>query len=303
MHGSSDTGSPIMSEPKSPSRDTPANSAQNVIWIFGAPRSGTSWLAWMMRDLPHHQMWNEPYVGALFGDFYHRHNGDDQGADFILAPQHRRLWLSHVRALILEGASIRYEGSLQRGYLVIKEPHGSIGATLLCEALPESRLVLLLRDPRDVIASNLDSQRKGSWALSADPGKNWARPVASGTNPDAWVRQATRNYVRYMEVARQAHEAHPGPKALLTYEGLREDAAPVLERMYSDLRIPVSREDVARVAMQHAWERIPADKKGPRQFFRKASPGAWKDDLTEEQIATVEDITRPLLEQYYVAGR
>jgi hypothetical protein len=272
---------------------------ERIIWIFGAPRSGTSWLAWMMRDLPRHLMWNEPYVGAMFGDFYYRHNGDDQVADFILSPRYEHLWIPCLRSLILEGAAARHPNADHQEYVVIKEPHGSIGAALLSKALPESRFVLLLRDPRDVIASNLDSQRKGSWALPLDPGRNSPRAVPAGANPDAWVRQAATNYARYMRVARDAYEAHRGPKSLIKYEDLRENTIDLVAHVYADLRIDVSQREFVRVVEAHAWERVPAHKKGPKKFFRKAVVGAWRDDLTREQVSIIEEIAAGVLDEFY----
>jgi hypothetical protein len=35
------------------------------------------------------------------------------------------------------------------------------------EALPESRMIFLIRDPRDRTASALDAARKGSWMYEA----------------------------------------------------------------------------------------------------------------------------------------
>jgi hypothetical protein len=294
----SDSEEAVVSEPSPESSDPPTDFAENLIWIFGAPRSGTSWLGWMMGDLPRHQLWNEPYVGALFGEFYYRHNGDDQAADFILAPEHRDLWMGHLRALIIDCASIRYPDSVQDGYLVVKEPHGCYGATLVSQALPESRLILLLRDPRDVIASNFDSQRKGSWGLMNE-GKHWARPVPAGVNPAAWVRQAAMNYSRYMGIAMSAYGSHPGPKALIKYEELVEDTLATMGRVYSELQIPISERELARVSERHAWERIPPHKKGPKQFFRKGTPGGWKNDLTSEQVETVEKIALPVVGDFY----
>ena len=40
---------------------------ENMIWMFGSGRTGSSWLSTMMGDLQGHARWNEPYVGELFG--------------------------------------------------------------------------------------------------------------------------------------------------------------------------------------------------------------------------------------------
>ena len=47
--------------------------------------------------------------------------------------------------------------------MVIEEPNGSIRAPLMMEALPESRMILLVRDPKDVVAFAPDARREGSW--------------------------------------------------------------------------------------------------------------------------------------------
>ena len=44
--------------------------AENIIWIFGMIRTGSTWLGAMMGDLEGHEMWNEPRVGELFGVFF-----------------------------------------------------------------------------------------------------------------------------------------------------------------------------------------------------------------------------------------
>ena len=44
---------------------------ENIVWIFGAARTGSTWLSRMMGELPGHAVWKEPLVGSLFGDFYY----------------------------------------------------------------------------------------------------------------------------------------------------------------------------------------------------------------------------------------
>jgi hypothetical protein len=46
---------------------------------------------------------------------------------------------------------------------VVKEPGKSAGAPLLVEAFAESRMVLLVRATRDVVASWMDAQNKEGW--------------------------------------------------------------------------------------------------------------------------------------------
>ncbi|MGH3087179.1 MAG: hypothetical protein ACRDSJ_07665 [Rubrobacteraceae bacterium] len=41
------------------------------------------------------------------------------------------------------------------------------------------------------------------------------------------------------------------------------------------------------------------ERKGEGKFYRKASPGGWREDLTKEQITIVEETTGSLLEEFY----
>ena len=136
--------------------------SENVVWIFGAGRSGSTWLASMMGELEGHYVWFEPWVGALF-DPYHLRLEERGGRHFILSPHYKETWLRSIRNFVLDGANARFPEITEREYLVAKEPGGSVGAVLLAEALPESRMVLLVRDPRDYTASWVDAHKEGGW--------------------------------------------------------------------------------------------------------------------------------------------
>ena len=156
-----------------------------MVWIFGSGRSGSTWLRSMMGELGGARVWEEPMVGRLFGEFYARAPKDNlRSADFVMGDPIRRGWISSIRNFVLDGA--RYSNPrLGAGeYLVIKEPNGSVGAPLLMEALPESRMILLLRDPRDVVASVLDAATEGGWLYESREGRTGAgrrgRTLSSG---------------------------------------------------------------------------------------------------------------------------
>jgi hypothetical protein len=250
----------------------------------------------MMGDLRDHVLWHEPYVGEIFGSAYYVRAWDRQREreGYILSHAYKQVWLRSVRDLVLDGARARYPDA--EGYLVIKEPHGSIAAPLLMEALPESRMVFLVRDPRDVSASRLDAHKQGSWTrkLTGKTGETLA-----DRDPDAFVQAVAEMYLRDMEKVKQAYNAFDGRKALIRYEVLRTDPVEELKRMYTRLGIPIAEEQLRRVVEKHDWENIPERRKGPGKSHRKASPGCWREDLSPEQAAIVERITAPIFDEFY----
>jgi hypothetical protein len=217
--------------------------------------------------------------------------------DYALGDDYREAWIHSIRNFVLEGANARFSELGENGYLAIKEPNGSIGAPLLAEAFPESLMILLVRDPRDVVSSAMAAQRKGSW------GEGW-RANGGGdsladTDPDEFARQWANMYTVSLGNARKAYEAHKGPKAVVRYEDLRADTLETMRRLYSTLDIPVGEQELARVVQRHAWENVPENKKGPDKPHRKATPGGWKEDLTPEQARIVEELTVAILDEFY----
>ena len=276
--------------------------AENVIWIFGTGRSGSTWLGSMLGDIDECALWNEPLVGNLFGNFYYFRAGDRigrAGKHFIMGDLYRETWLGPMRDLVLGGASVRFPQMIDHGYLVIKEPNGSVGAPLLMEALPESRMILLIRDPRDVVASSLDARSEGGWLYERRHKEDRERQSSQGKNPNAYARTRANTYVQQIGYAKQAYDAHRGRKVLVRYEELRSDALGTMRRICSALALPFGDEELARVVERHAWENIPEEEKGPGKMRRKAQPGGWQEDLTPKQIDIVEKITAPLLDEFY----
>ena len=141
---------------------------ENIVWIFGSGRSGSTWLRSMMGDPSRHLVWEEPMVGQLFGDFHRRAEKDNLAPpDFVMADATRRGWIRSIRNFVLDGARYSRPRLGPDDYLIIKEPNGSVGAPLLMEALPESRMILLIRDPRDVVASSSTQPVREAGSTSA----------------------------------------------------------------------------------------------------------------------------------------
>jgi hypothetical protein len=271
---------------------------ENMIWIFGTGRTGSTWLAAMMEEPEGHDVWFEPRVGTIFDPQRFQRHG---GKHFILASQYKDVWLRSIRNFILDGANARFP-ELAGGYLAVKEPGGSVGAGLIMEALPESGMVLLIRDPRDVVASWLDATRKGGWQTRRrGEGGRRAESLAE-TKPNAFVRRHADAYLQHVGSARRAYEAHEGRKVVVRYEDLRADTLGTMKRMYGELDVSVEEVRLAKAVEKHSWENIPEEEKGQGKFYRKATPQAWREDLTRRQVKTVERITAPLLEEYYPKG-
>ncbi len=139
--------------------------------------------------------------------------------------------------------------------------------------------------------------------MTAEEG-DWSRgedgPLSpADTNPDAVVEERANRYLQDIGSCKQAYDSHEGHKVMVKYEDLRADTLGTMKRIYSSLEIPVDEGELARSVDKQAWENIPEEEKGEGKFHRKATPGAWKEDLTPGQTEIVEKINAPLLEEFY----
>jgi hypothetical protein len=272
---------------------------ENLVWIFGSGRSGSTWLSSMMGEMSSQTLWGEPWVGTLFGNFYYSQDEQRRRNPQFILGRHRESWLDSIRTFVLNAATATFPNLKKDDYLIIKEPNGSLGAPLIMEALPESRMILLVRDPRDVVASSLDARREGGWNYERNKGKSRERQEPPKKGSVRFAKGRAQKYLKGMGNAKEAYDAHTGPKVLIRYEELRADTLATMKLMYSTLGLPVEEGELAQVVEKYSWENIPEEQKGEGKFYRKATPGGWRDDLTEEQAEMVERVTAPLLKELY----
>ena len=149
--------------------------------------------------------------------------------DYFFSDRFRDVWAPALKSLIVA----RFEAQLETspaysgsgGILVVKEP-GSQAAELLLSLFPESRLIFLLRDGRDVVDSWLDGYSNGSWALAEG-----AFPIRDDGRL-AFVRWQSSVWRYRTAAVRAAFERHSAAhRVRVRYERLLDDPARELRQI------------------------------------------------------------------------
>lgn len=282
---------------------------QNMVWILGSPRTGSTWLSEILGEPRGHALWKEPFFGVVL-NFRNNlaHRGYVNSKQFLLGEHYRDVWVGSMRRLFLEVGQAKFPNISPEHHLIIKEPNGSMSAPLILEAFPESKLVFLVRDSRDVVASLLDAAEEGSWYGYDKFEASVADAVLRGESPDSpenrsddeLVGRLARNYVNNVSAVMEAYARHPnGAKVLVRYEDLRASPRDCVLYICDSLGIEVDGKQLEQAVERHTFENIPRENRGQGKFHRRATPGGWREDLTPEQARTVEEITGPLLREFY----
>lgn len=276
-----------------------------VVWIFGSPRTGSTWLMRMLAEAraPGVATINETWAGELFNRaFAWPQDGTlkiTSSADahanipgWVLAPEREHLWRPLMRAFLLEG----FEHQLKHGqartdwgrpYLVVKEPNTSEAADTLVKLLPRSRVLFLIRDGRDVMDSLQDFVTTAKGEAAEDLGWDGLSPEER----ENFLLGSAANWVYRMDVVQRACEL-VGPASMLTvrYEDLLTETPDELVRIARWLGVDASADWAADVASRHAFERVPEDERGAGKFHRAATPGLWQENMGPAEQTVMQEV-------------
>lgn len=275
-----------------------------LIWIMGSPRSGSTWLLNLLALDAQVVKCDEPGIGShlavslsavtgmrpldvpasqsRLNDF--RRTADD----YFFAARYRSTWEPNLRALLLArfDAHMRDKGNPTGKFLLIKEPHGSLGADVLLSTLPRSKLLFLLRDGRDVVDSELDAASAGAWGSSQLEGYE-----ASDLDRRGYIRDRAHAWRWKTAIVDQAYRAHPPHlRRLARYEDLREQPQKVLSEVAEWIGLDIGADRIRDRAHRLSFENLPPEQRGSGKFARAATPGLWRQNLSLEEQRLLTDI-------------
>jgi Sulfotransferase family len=284
-----------------------------LAWIFGSSRSGSTWLLRMLSGIERVIPIDDPHIGHHLGiwrpiplawatakdppklgtlaDFKR------QKRDYLFSDRYRHSWMPQLRELI----SARFEAQaaedigeadgVEDPIVVVKEP-GSHAADTIMDLFPDSALIFLLRDGRDVVDSWLDAYREGSWAT--DEG---AYGLDDAGRP-ALIRWQSSVWLHRTEVVQETYaRTDPERRVLLRYEEVRADPVGGLERICKLLGIEPARDQLERIAKANEFSRVPESRKGTGQEIRRAQPGGWSSHMSREEIVAMHEILADKLDE------
>jgi len=262
----------------------PANT--KLIFLVGAPRSGTTWLQLLLSASPAIATAQEThlfnvYLRSLFVCWKSHRDGQ--------AP----IGLPHVFGETEYLALIRELAAKVMMHILAAKP----GATIVLEktpghalcwrdilaVFPDACFIHIIRDPRSVVASMRAASRGwgSDWAPRRLPDAcaQWDAHVRAGRE----IGHATKNYLE------------------LYYRDLRNDAVSTLRSVFAWCGVDASETETDAILKEHEIDRLRSGKElpiGPAPaagFFRRGETEGWRKDLSAREIWLVEQLTGKLM--------
>lgn len=297
-----------------------------MVWIFGSPRSGSTWLLRLLThplapadgaelgverlespeaDPPFAIPINEPYIPqhvAPVAPIEVEGEGElglstlpefrRQTANYFLSDAYAGQWRPHLRRLVLarigaQARAVERAHRSARGPIVIKEPNGSVGADRVLALLPRSRIVFLLRDGRDVVDSMLDARLPGGWLEGGFAGI----PDDLERRRLELVRGESRLWLARTQAVLRAYDAQPPElRRIVRYEDARANPDAELAQLEEWLALERTAQGHRDALRWNDFDAMPADAKGPGKPLRAAQPGLWRENLSDAEQAAMHAI-------------
>ena len=304
-----------------------------LVWIWASPRSGSTWFLHMLSHPlkswtestgnVHGFVTPEDWQGAvdaipvpttyvanhLLPSAGRANYSDDlvpltfasalgmsKRANYFFSSKYEDAWRPELRRMLLvrfhrwvERAAERYD--VASPLVLLKEAGGGHAAPLVMSMFPRSKLVFLVRDGRDVVDSQTAANQPGGWL-----------PMGGWTNPEErleFIRDRARTWAGDMAAIKRAFDAHPDSlREMVRYEDLLGDPRSNLTRLIEWLGLRRTKQSLAETVESNAFESIQSDQKGSTSFFRSATPGAWKKNMTTQEAAVLESIMGTKLREF-----
>ena len=273
---------------------------KNIVWIFGSARSGTTWLG---RDLLSSgtKFINEPLIGAHL-DFRNIRQHDigyttndvvpPGSLDYFFSEHYKNTWKFFARKLILNRFYTQVQDVSRK--IIVKEPNGSFGAQKIIECLPTSKIIIVIRDGRDVIDSKVDAVSSGSWMVQDQN----LIPVSNETKLP-FIKSKAHEWVNLMESLMKTFDSHPkNARFMVRYENLLNNTVEELQKIYNFLGMKKQNVELKKIVERFSFENIPKDQKGKGKFTRSAKSGGWKTNFDKDEQDLMISIMGKTLEEF-----
>jgi hypothetical protein len=262
---------------------------KQLVFLVGAPRSGTTWLQLLLSRSPLVATAQETHLfnislRSLVDEWNRiRQSGERIGLNQTLSEEEFRQLLRGASGYVLARIA---QNKPSAAVILEKTPNHVQCWREILNIWPDAHFIHIIRDPRSVVTSLRIASR--SWA------SHWASPKVT-QNCERWISDVTSG--------RQIRSATPNYQEV-GFQELLTHGPDVLLRLLTNVGVTSSREECERYVNECNIENLKAGnlEKPPfdigkmhKESFRTGSNESWRNELSAWEIALVERQAGPLM--------
>lgn len=274
---------------------------KRLLFVCGSIKSGTTWTQLWLDRHPEIACRGE---GCFFSAYAGALQSLCRNASTTVAlqnahkpalyPEFPAITLPHVQLLLRQtvlGCLAAYGDTPGIAVVAEKTPTTILGLDAVFTVFPEARVLILLRDGRDVALS----------AWHENMRQDARRFTELFPDFDAFLPEIARIWTDNQQAARTALTAHPDHVRQIRYEDLLSDPGVVLTGVFDWLGVSSSPDIVTDCLTATAFSTLSGGRRqgeeDPANFFRNGTAGQWRMAMTATQQARFLDIAGDMLSE------
>jgi len=248
---------------------------RNIVWVFHSPRT-----YWVSKLFSYNlNIMEQPMIGSHLGIITDRRKEGfltnkeihELRNNYFFHDKYKDTWKFFLRKLILNRIHVEFH-DLSKPIIILEYPDSSFGADIIVDCFPESKVIILVLDGRNIVQSQKSSLLKNNKMLF---GSGYSIPKM----PE-FIEQQSKMWVKMIEIFNQLEIIHSKNKLLiLKFETLVDNIKENLKRIYQFLDVQIDDEN-----LQNISKKILEDER-TKVLLRN-----WRDSFTEEEISLMEKI-------------
>ncbi len=300
-----------------------------LVWIFGSPRTGSTWLLEQLCDpvrpddskptgfavmerresspldaVPVNEFHASTHLAPALGDPVEVDGRllpatlnnflDREGKpSYVFASDYEEVWRPAMRRLVLVRLFAVQAMAAREGLPLVASP------TLLIKEVNGSHAadVLMSLFPRSRLLFLIrDGRDVVDSRMHAVREGGWlAEQVEAQFRSDEerlrWAKGAMREWACGVDATTSAYQAHPERlRRMVRYEDLIGDTVSCIGSLFEWLGLRREPERVERIVAAHSFTALPEARRGASKQRRAARPGLWRENLTDAEKAAAGEI-------------
>jgi hypothetical protein len=262
---------------------------KTLVFLVGAPRSGTTWLQLLLARSPEVATAQETHIFSLFLrsmiDEWNRleKTGERIGLSQLLSRSEFRGLLRNISGYLF--AKIAEKKPAAR-VILDKTPNHVYCWREILDIWPDAHFIHIIRDPRSVVASMRVASR--TWA------SHWASPKVS-KNCERWISDVSNG----LDI-----RSATGKYQQVFFRDLASDGPNVVRRLLAGIGVQSSEAECQRYVEECNIDFLrsgtladaPFDiSKMNKESFRLGTVDGWRTELSKYEIAVIEHMAGPLM--------